>query len=329
MSIIKARSVTAFLHAQSSAVAMLAVACLCALSAWQWGTVTPDRADVGVCLPSANLWIPFGEASAIANIAANAAVAILIIYINRAFNILRSLTALVATMFLAMQIAVPSELARFNDGTVLAIVMLVCSMLLFSVFDNPEGQRRVFLVFCIIGAVAFSRAAYLFFVPVLLLGCAQMRVLSLRGFLAALLGLITPAWIIFGFGIVDPRLIHVRELVGEWALPGSRAMVRIMVVAVFTILTGTFFTVANILKILSYNSRVRAFNGFFTMLFMFTAVLSAVNFSNLAFYLPLLNCMAAYQVGHFFTYRRHRNSFIPILAIILVYFGFYIWAMAA
>lgn len=161
------------------------------------------------------------------------------------------------------------------------------------------------------------------------MGCAQMRVLSLRGFLAALLGLITPAWIIFGFGIVDPRLIHVRELVGEWALPGSRAMVRIMVVAVFTILTGTFFTVANILKILSYNSRVRAFNGFFTMLFMFTAVLSAVNFSNLAFYLPLLNCMAAYQVGHFFTYRRHRNSFIPILAIILVYFGFYIWAMAA
>ena len=155
MSIIKARSVTAFLHAQSSAVAMLAVACLCAFSAWQWGAVTPDRADVGVCLPSANLWIPFGEASAIANIAANAAVAILIIYINRAFNILRSLTALVATMFLAMQIAVPSELARFNDGTVLAIVMLVCSMLLFSVFDNPEGQRRVFLVFCIIGAVAF------------------------------------------------------------------------------------------------------------------------------------------------------------------------------
>lgn len=308
---------------------MLLVVCLCALAAWQWGVVVPDTEDAGVGFPSANMWIPFGPASAIASIAANAAVAVLIIYINRTFNILRSLTALVATTFLAMQTAVPSELACFNDGTVLAIVMLACSMLLFSVYSNPDGQRRIFLVFCLIGAAAFSRAAYLLFVPVLLAGCAQMRVMSFRGLLAALLGLITPAWIIFGFGIVTPSQIKVSDLLGEWALPGTQAMVRVMVVAVFTILSGAFFTVANILKILSYNSRVRAFNGFFSMLFIYTAILSVVNFSNLSFYLPLLNCMAAYQVGHFFTYRRHRNSYIPILTIIMVYFGFFVWAMAS
>jgi hypothetical protein len=37
--------------------------------------------------------------------------------------------------------------------------------------------------------------------------------------------------------------------------------------------------------------------------------------------------MAAYQVGHFFTYRRHSKSFIPILLLILIYLGFFLWAL--
>lgn len=324
---VSARSVTAFFHAQSSTVVMLLFACVCTFFAWHYGAVPTDPRHMGVGLESANLWFPFGLSSATLNLAANAAIALFIIYLNRAFNILRSLTALVATMFLAMQIAIPRVLGRFNDGTVLALVMLLCAGLLFSVFSNPGGQKRIFLAFFLVGLAAFTRMAYLFYVPVLLVGCVQMRVFSLRDLLAAILGVITPAWILLGFGIVDWREIRFPALMEWWQLQITPDTVRLMVVAGFTIATGVFFTVANLLKILSYNSRVRAFNGFFTMLFVATALLTVVNFNNLTFYIPLLNCMAAYQVGHFFTYRRHRRSFIPILLLILIYFAFYLWAL--
>ncbi|MDE5940738.1 MAG: hypothetical protein K2H14_01370 [Muribaculaceae bacterium] len=324
---VSARSVTSFFHAQSSTVALLLVACVCTFFAWHYDVVMPDSRNMGVGLESANLWFPFGLPSATLNITANAAIALFIIYINRAFNVLRSLTALVATMFLAMQIAMPRVLCRFNDGSMLALVMLMCAALLFSVFGNRHGQKRIFLAFCLLGWMAFTRIAYLFYVPVLLGGCVQMRVFSPRDILAALIGVITPAWIMFGFGLVDWREISFAGLTGGWQWYGGQDSVRLMVVSGFTILTGTFFTVANLLKILSYNSRVRAFNGFFTLLFIATALLTVVNYSNFTFYIPLLDCMAAYQVGHFFTYRRSPRSFIPVLLLVLTYFGFYLWAL--
>ena len=52
-----------------------------------------------------------------------------------------------------------------------------------------------------------------------------------------------------------------------------------------------------------------------------------VNFASLTFYLPLLNLAVAYQIGHFFTYRRQRRTYIPLLLIAAIYFGLYIWSL--
>lgn len=322
-----ARSVTAFFHAKSSTLTMMLLACFSTVVAWRCGAIVTSPSEFSFGFPPADQWFASEIVSVGMSLAATIVVALFIIYINRVFNILRSLTALVGTMFMAMQIALPSVLGAFGDGIMLTLLMLVCAMLLFSVFSDSQGQRPVFLAFCLLGAALFFRLSYLLYVPVLLLGCMQMRVFSLRGFLAAMLGLITPAWILFGFGIVDPRDLNIPDLSNLWDFPLTAGSVRIIVVTGFTILTGFCFMVANILKILSYNSRVRAYNGFFTMLFVFTAIFAAVNFRNITFYVPLLNCMAAYQVSHFFTYRRHRRSFIPILILILVYVGFYVWAI--
>lgn len=324
---VNARSITAFFHNQSSTVVMFIMAAVCSFIACQSGIVVPDTDNMGIAFPSANLWLPVGVASAVLNLVGTAAVAVLIIAINREFNVLRSLTALVATMFVAMQLALPEALCYLNDGTLLAVVMLVCTALLFSVFGVGNGRQRLFLLFCVLGAAALWRLAFLFYLPVLLLGCAQMRVSTMRDLLAALLGVITPMWIVFGFGIVDPREVHLPVMVREWDAPLTHDAVRVMIVGGFTIVVGLCFTIANLMKILSYNARVRAFNGFFTLLFIATALLAVVNFNHLTFYTTLLNVMAAYQVGHFFTYRRHSKSFIPILLLILIYLGFFLWAL--
>jgi len=324
---LKDRDITGFLHAKGAMALMMFLACLSCAFAGGHGAIVPLTDDRGVGFPSANLWLPFGWVSAVVNIAATVLVAVLTVYINRAYNVLRSLTSLVATMFVAMQIAFPSVLGQFYGGTMLALLMMVCVMLLFSVWGDGAGQRRVFLMFFALGGAAFTQVAYLFYVPVLLLGCVQMRVFSLRTFLAALLGLVTPAWILFGFGLVDPHNLVWPEMMVVWPLFDAREMVQAFAATGFTIIVGIIFTIANILKILSYNSRVRAFNGFITMLFGFTALFTVVNFNNFTFYVPLLNVLAAYQVGHFFTYRRHRRSYIAILMLIASYAAFYAWVV--
>ena len=323
------RDITSFFHAKSSVLVLALLACLSSVLAWDYSAVVPIVGNLGFGLPSANLWLPFNLTSAGINLCLNLGVALLTVYINRAFNVLRSLTSLVATMFLAMQIASPSVLGQFYGGTLLAIVAMLGIMLLFSVFTDPVGQRRVFLIFFLLGGAAFTQVAYLFYVPVFMLGCVQMRVFTFRTFLAALLGLITPPWILFGFGIVGPGEMRWPGMVVAWSLFDEADKLQALVTVGFTLLVGTVFTVANILKILSYNSRVRAFNGFLTMLLIFTAIFILVNFNDFTFYIPLLNCLVAYQVGHFFTYRRHRRSYVPILLLVLAYGALYVWALSA
>lgn len=324
---IRDRDITAFLHAKGSTVLAVFLACVSCAFAWERGAVVQIAGNLGFGFPSANLWLRFDWVSAVANLCVNVLVAGLTVYINRTFNVLRSLTALVATMFMVMQMAFPSVLGQFYGGSLLAVVILMCVMLLFSVFGNALGQRRVFLIFFLLGGAAFTQVAYLFYVPVLLLGCIQMRMFSLRTFLAALLGLITPAWILFGLGLVDSSSLSWPEMTLVWSLFDAREMAQAIVSTGFSIIAGSIFLVANLLKILSYNSRVRAFNGFLAMLFIFTAVFTLLNFNNFTFYVPLLNCLGAYQVGHFFTYRRHRRSYMAILLLMACYAGLYVWAV--
>lgn len=325
------KHITSFLHQRGATALMMAVACFCCLFAWQRGSVAPIVGNLGWGLPSANLWFSFGPVSAVMNLAVSLTVALLTVYINRAFNVLRSLTSLVATMFLAMQVALPSLLGQFYGGSMLVLTVMLCVGTLFSVYSDNRGQRSVFLIFCLLGAEALTQIACLLYVPVFLLGCVQMRIFGMRTFLASLLGLITPAWIVLGFGIVEPQTLlqtpQTSFLTPAWSMFDSADMVQALVTTGITIVLGIIFVVANLLKILSYNSRVRAFNGFLTLLFCATAIFALLNFNNFTFYIPLLNVLVAYQIAHFFTYRRQRRTYIPLLLIMAGYIALYVWGI--
>lgn len=96
----KARDITAFLHGKSATIVAAVFAFVSCVVAWQRGAVIPIEGDLGVGFPSANMWIASARTSAIVNMSLTAVVALAMLYINRVFNVLRSLTSLVATMFL-------------------------------------------------------------------------------------------------------------------------------------------------------------------------------------------------------------------------------------
>ena len=321
------KAISNFFHGKSATALVMIVASLCALFAWQQGAVAHISDYLGLGLPAPDSWLPFTPLTTLVNMGLNLLVALLFIYINRSYNILRSLTALPGTMFLAMQIAIPTVTGQFYGGTLLVLVALWCISLMFSVYAEPRGQQRVFLIFFLLSAAAFTQAAFMLYLPVMVIGCLQMRILNLRTVIATILGIITPPWILFGFGIIDPRHIVWPELVMSWSGFDPMEMAQAMTVTLVTVTTGVVFTVANLLKILSYNSRIRAFNGFLTIMEIFTAIFILLNFNNFTFYIPLLNCLVAYQVGHFFTYRRSKRSYIPILLLMLVFFGLYVWGV--
>lgn len=168
---------------------------------------------------------------------------------------MRDQSVLVALLFMFMQMSAPVLSGQFYGGTLLAIVVLVCTFILFSTYNDRGATRRIYLVFFLLGLGAFTQYAYLLLMPAFVLGCVQMRMMSMRAAVAIVLGCVTAPWILLGFGIVDPAAIEMPEFAGPVMPSGDIASLRLAVAVGFTVLVCVVFGLACMLRTYSYNSR--------------------------------------------------------------------------
>lgn len=292
------------------------------------GEVAQIGGPLGIGLRPAREWTGTPASSLFASFACNIAMGVLMLYISRVFNIMRSMTTLGIGLFFIMQTSLPSVMDRFYGGDLAGVLLLMCTVLLFGTFNDSSSQRSIYLIFFLLTLAAFTDLSFTVYLPIFLLGTMQMRIFSLRTFLAAGMGVLTPPWILIGFGILHPEELHFPGFQMAWNMFQNPDVVQALVVTGFTLLTGLGFLAPNLLKILSYNSKIRAYNGFLTLMMIATGIFIVLNFNNFPFYIPILNCLTAYQIAHFFTYRRSMRSYIPILLIVAIYLGFYAWAIA-
>lgn len=263
-----------------------------------------------------------------ASMAANVLVVLLMIYLNRRFNLLRSMTMLYGVMFGFLQIASPEELGYFNSGILLAAVMGVCLVLMFGIYARPWLRRRVFLVFLLLSAGVTQQYAFAVYIPVMLLCCVQMRVFNARCLVAALLGVITPWWLLLGFGVIAPSDLHLPELKAVFSDISLQESLQLGAAA---LLAATLFVVCmalNFFRTIAYNARSRAYNGAVLLTGFVTIAAMLFDYGNITAYMPLLNVCAALLCAQFFVLHRTPRSWIGIVCILLVCLTLYIWNIA-
>lgn len=250
----------------------------------------------------------------------------LMVLINRQFNILRAVSYLDVGLFALMQAAVPIALGTVNDGLIIAPVLLVCMHRMFASYGNSDDVRGVFLSFFLLSIGAMVNYAFALFIPAMWLMLAQMRIFTLRAFLASAMGLLTPWILLFGFGAVTPHTLflpHIRSIfsVSQWL---ERPMLITAAVG-FTALLLIGSVMLNVLKTIAYNARARAFNGALNLVSAFTILAMIVDFGNLGAYIPLLNVCAAYQLTHYFVNYRYERQYIAVLTIAAIYIFSFLW----
>lgn len=321
----KAADITKAFDSRWIPVVTFAVMVVSALYALSCGTTCYIEGDKGLVFPSANTWISSPETALWLNVAINAAVIVLMISINKVYNIPRTITYSYATFFTVMLTASPTISSQLYSGTLLLAVVSGCMMLMFSSFAQPMSLRRVFLVFLLLSAGASTQYAYMVYIPVFAIGCAQMRILTLRTILAALLGIITPWWILLGSGIINFDDFHLPHFSSVFSATNVHdTLILIVTVALTTLLTITAYMMS-LLKLMTYNARTRACNGLLSLIAFVTIVAMAVDFTNFLTYIPMLNFCAAFFLSHLFVIRHSARGWIAILSIITVYYALYIW----
>ena len=272
-------------------------------------------------------WLGFmPELSWGVNFAVLSATAWAMIAINRQFNILRTLSVFFAAYFLFITCSTPFMSCFAGTSSVLAACMIFCMWILFTLYNEPHSNRRIFLIFAILSVGTLYDWKFLFFIPLFVIGLAQMRILRTKKIIAALIGIFTPPWIVFGLDLMPiPQLPHIFFTPPTILLQSPEALPFLCTV-LLTMAIGFLLGSINLLRILGFNARARAYNGFLALLGIYTGILAIINFTALPDYMTLLNACVAFQVGHFFRATASRRGYILIVLLFAAYTSLYLWA---
>lgn len=94
-----------------------------------------------------------------------------------------------------------------NAGNAFATLLFAVSLfMLMSCQQTPDRQRSLYSAFAMVGFSALLQAEFLYLVPAFVIFLFIANIFSIQGFLAALLGLLTPFWLVFGTVYVWPSL---------------------------------------------------------------------------------------------------------------------------
>ena len=294
-------------------------AIIAVVSAWMTWRALPSLTPSG--------WLGFmPELSWGVNFAVLSATAWAMIAINRQFNLLRTLTVFFAAYFLFITCSTPFMSCFAGTSSVLAACMIFCMWILFTLYNEPHSNRRIFLIFAILSVGTLYDWKFLFFIPLFVIGLAQMRILRTKKIIAALIGIFTPPWIVFGLDLMPiPQLPHIFFTPPTILLQSPEALPFLCTV-LLTMAIGFLLGSINLLRILGFNARARAYNGFLALLGIYTGILAIINFTALPDYMTLLNACVAFQVGHFFRATASRRGYILIVLLFAAYTSLYLWA---
>lgn len=297
------------------------------VQAYAFGAISPITDFRTVAFPAPGAWISEAWLSMWVNIVLTLGVATVMILINRHFNLLRTTSIFFAAYFMFTCACVPTVMGQVRASALLALIVMAGVWLMFSVYNSGVSSRRVFLVFFLIGLGQLAEYTFVLYIPLFIAALGQMRIFRFKKILAAVLGNITPAWIVWGLGLAgQPEIPHFEFTPPALILSQPQAWPMLAAVAL-TLLTGFFLGSVNLIKILGFNAQARAYNGVLSLLSIATGIFAIVNFTNITFYITLLNACVAFQVGHFFRFTVMRRGYIIVISLMAAYLAIYAWAI--
>lgn len=307
------------MHSRAFGVAAAFAAFVAAAVFFFTGHSEPLNTLTSTILPSANLWFPNATADFLAGMCGVVASIVIMLLLNKVYNVFRAVTSLFMALFSFMMLSTPDLMTQFYTGTLLAIVVPACVLLLFSCYRQPGSMRSVFLIFFLLSLGSTTQYCFIFYLPAFLIGLGQMRILSLRAVPAAAMGIVTPWWILAAAGVVDAHSLVLPSFASIFAeIDTEETLLLLIAIGLTTVLMLLCYTL-NLFKTIAYNARSRAISAMFVLVALTTLIAMSADYRNIISYVPLLNFSAAMEVTHYFSTHRADKSFIAITLILVAY----------
>lgn len=320
-------AITRFCHSRAAVLPALTVFLAAAWAAYGHGVWLDITGDKGFVFPSPNEWLDTHASEFLSSLFLNLLVMGGMVMLCRTYNLLRTPTLLYVPLFALMTMGAPQLMVQLYSGPLLCVTVLACMGLLMHCYRRPGDVRNVFLVFFLLSAGATVQYAFIVYIPVFVIGCLQMRILTARACVAMVLGVITPWWLTFGLGAATPSGVHLPQITTIFGVIDFTDMVQLTAVTAFTVLLTVVALVGTFFRVLAYNAHSRANNGLLSVVTVVTMLAICVDYTNFISYLPVLNVCAALILARFMSIHSSEKSYITVGAIMAAYTAFYVWVL--
>lgn len=317
-----------FVSSRACALILIALACVSAFIPMPPVADTVDATfSRGLLFDTSGTWISDPATSRGWALGMMLATMVVMAMINRRYNLIRGITWLPVAMFAVMQAASPVTLRILTDAQPAALLMLWCLRLMYTTYHRPRRTKKIFMTFCLLSAGSMVQYGFLLFIPVMLIGCVQMRVFNIRSIAAALLGAVTPWWIVFGLDLAPLSAFRLPSIPNPLADISLTEALQLFVAPALTLLAGLVCGCFNLVKMITMKARKRALHGLLAIMSIMTGIGALADFTNIDFYIPLLNACVAFQIGHIFLVNEDNRGYIGILLLIAAYTSIWIWEL--
>lgn len=182
-------------------------------------------------------------------------------------------------------------------GFFTALTAIGCTSLLFGLYTSRNRPFGALMLFSAIGWGSMVQTALLAYIPLFLLGLGLVKCFSLRTFLAALIGLAIPYWIVLGSGFASPDMVQASLPSPIWMGEIHSSSVLPLISLTLAGLGWLLLVLYNALTATSQGVQTRSRYTFLNLLGAYTLLLIFFDFGRAACYAPLLLTIFSLQVS--------------------------------
>lgn len=290
------------------------------------GAVFSLESNLGLYLPSPNMWQLSVPASFLLNVAGIFCGVPFIILLNKQFNFIGRSAGLAAAAYILLAATNPVITSALSTSTVLALSNMVALWTLCDTFRAKNATREFFFIATIISFGAMISYPFISMLPIYIIGGLMMKSFRWKEAVAMLLGLIAPYWTGIGLGLlhIDAfKIPSVTSFFADFSTPGSALAV--ILITGFAGVIALLLSLSNTVKLYAGNTRVRVTNTAINMMGYVSMLCMIADYNNMSAYLGTFYLWVAVQIACMAHLNRYIRPKVLLYILAGIFIPLYLW----
>ena len=238
--------------------------------------------------------------------------------------LMRTYSRMISCSFLILNTA-NIYIFRNYTTSIIQLSTAICYLAFFASYQDKRAMGKVFVAFVAIGSASVLFIQILFFVPILwIILASRIMAMNIRTFLASLVGIVTPYWLLEGYNIAIGKplqmihhFIEIAKFDAPFVLPSGDNTYPIVVFSfmLLLVLIGGIHYLRT-----SYKDKIRIRSLYEILLIMSICSLFfiAIQPRHWAYIIPMLTVSVSPLIAHYITFTQTRLTNLSFFILMVL-----------